>query len=264
MRSPSTDASCARPAPAGTARRSTRRAMPSSSRSRPLRRRCRRPVPSRRPSAGPIRLRIGLHTGTPLLTDEGYVGRTCIAPRASPPGHGGQVLVSSSTAHSSTATASSISASTGSRTSPPERVYQLETAGPAPPGLYRTNLPVPATSFLGRRKELDEVAEILRPGDVGLVTLTGPEGRERLAWRCMQLPRRRVLPRRGLVGTPRSATGRATTRLVARTATPGRGAARSSSRRSPRRAADRHARAPAARQRRASPSRGRRRDRATS
>jgi class 3 adenylate cyclase len=48
---------------------------------------------------GPIRVRIGVYTGTPLLTDEGYVGADVHrAARIAAAGHGGQVLVSSSTA----------------------------------------------------------------------------------------------------------------------------------------------------------------------
>src|SRR6187551_2957866 len=48
---------------------------------------------------GPIAVRVGLHTGTPLLTDEGYVGGDVHrAARIAACGHGGQVLVSSSTA----------------------------------------------------------------------------------------------------------------------------------------------------------------------
>src|SRR6185369_15195368 len=48
--------------------------------------------------AGPLRVRIGLHTGQPMLTASGYVGldvhraaRLCAA------GYGGQVLLSQST-----------------------------------------------------------------------------------------------------------------------------------------------------------------------
>jgi predicted ATPase len=42
--------------------------------------------------------------------------------------------------------------------------------------LYRTNLPVPATPFLGRQPELAEVVELLGRADVRLLTLTGPGG----------------------------------------------------------------------------------------
>jgi len=48
---------------------------------------------------GSIRVRIGLHTGTPLLTDEGYIGPDVHrAARIAAAGHGGQVLVSATTA----------------------------------------------------------------------------------------------------------------------------------------------------------------------
>lgn len=44
-------------------------------------------------------MRIGLHTGTPLVTDEGYVGQDVHrAARIAAAGYGGQVLVSASTA----------------------------------------------------------------------------------------------------------------------------------------------------------------------
>ena len=47
---------------------------------------------------GPIHVRMGLHTGTPLLTDEGYVGSDVHrAARIGAAGHGGQVLVSAAT-----------------------------------------------------------------------------------------------------------------------------------------------------------------------
>ena len=50
--------------------------------------------------------------------------------------------------------------------------------GEFPPlkSLYRSNLPVPATAFLGRERELAEVVELLGRDDVRLLTLTGPGG----------------------------------------------------------------------------------------
>src|SRR5947207_10972095 len=49
--------------------------------------------------AGPIRVRMGIHTGTPHITGEGYVGSDVHrAARIAAAGHGGQILVSSSTA----------------------------------------------------------------------------------------------------------------------------------------------------------------------
>ena len=56
-----------------------------------------------------------------------------------------------------------------------ERIYQLGGGEfPALKSLYRTNLPVPATAFLGRDAELFEVVTLLE--DARLLTLTGPGG----------------------------------------------------------------------------------------
>ena len=50
-------------------------------------------------AAGQVSVRVGVHTGTPLLTGEGYVGGDVHrAARIAAAGHGGQVLVSASTA----------------------------------------------------------------------------------------------------------------------------------------------------------------------
>ena len=63
--------------------------------------------------------------------------------------------------------------------SAPERIYQLGDGDfPALKSLYRTNLPVPATPFLGREAELAEVVELLTEDGSRLLTLTGP-GRHR-------------------------------------------------------------------------------------
>jgi class 3 adenylate cyclase len=45
-----------------------------------------------------VRIRIGLHTGTPERTPEGYVGMDVhVAARVAATGHGGQVVISNST-----------------------------------------------------------------------------------------------------------------------------------------------------------------------
>jgi class 3 adenylate cyclase len=68
-------------------------------------------------SEGPIRVRVGLHTGTPLVAEDNYVGIDVHrAARIAAAGHGGQVLVSSTTAALSGSEASSTWASTASRT----------------------------------------------------------------------------------------------------------------------------------------------------
>src|SRR5437867_2230314 len=49
-------------------------------------------------AGGPVKVRVGLHTGEPLVTDEGYVGIDVHrAARIAAAGHGGQILVSQST-----------------------------------------------------------------------------------------------------------------------------------------------------------------------
>ena len=105
-------------------------------------------------------MRVGIHTGTPLVTDEGYVGTDVHrAARIGAAGHGGQVLVSASTAALAGPDGLRDLGEHRSRTCPlPERVYQLGTGEFSPlKSLYRTNLPVPATPFLGRQSELAEV-----------------------------------------------------------------------------------------------------------
>ncbi|MCE3286807.1 MAG: hypothetical protein K0S64_413 [Gaiellaceae bacterium] len=61
--------------------------------------------------------------------------------------------------------------------SAPERVFQLgDREFPTLKSLYRTNLPVPATPFLGREQELAELLSLLSSEDTRLLTLTGPGG----------------------------------------------------------------------------------------
>ena len=123
-------------------------------------------------------VRIGLHTGTPLVTDEGYVGGDVHrAARIAAAGHGGQVLVSSSTAQLVELELTDLGEHRLKDLSAPERIYQVgEGAFPALKSLYRTNLPIPATAFLGREQELAEVLALLSGEDTRLLTLTGPGG----------------------------------------------------------------------------------------
>ena len=127
---------------------------------------------------GLIRVRIGLHTGTPLVTDEGYIGGDVHrAARIAAAGHGGQVLVSSSTAQLVELELRDLGEHRFKDLSAPERIYQLgDEDFPALKSLYRTNLPVPATPFLGRESELREVVDLLTQDDLRLLTLTGPGG----------------------------------------------------------------------------------------
>jgi class 3 adenylate cyclase len=140
-------------------------------------------------ASGPIQVRVGLHAGTPLLAEEGYVGGDVHrAARIAAAGHGGQVLVSSSTAQLVELELRDLGEHRLKDLSAPERIYQLgEGEFPALKSLYRTNLPVPATAFLGREAELAEVVDLLE--DARLLTLTGPggTGKTRLALQAASL-----------------------------------------------------------------------------
>ena len=131
---------------------------------------------------GPISIRVGIHTGEPILTADGYVGidvhraaRICAA------AHGGQVVISA-------ATRSAMQDGTGGEQlvdlglhrlkdlAAPERLYQVGD-GKFPPlhSLNATNLPVEPNELIGRDTEVAEVVELARDG-LRLVTLTGPGG----------------------------------------------------------------------------------------
>ena len=131
-------------------------------------------------------VRMGLHTGTPLLTEEGYVGADVHrAARIAAAGHGRQVLVSAATAALvDSADLRDLGEHRLKDLSAPERIFQLGDGDFSPlKTLYRTNLPIPATPFLGREHELADVQALLARDDARLLTLTGAggSGKTRLA-----------------------------------------------------------------------------------
>ena len=130
-------------------------------------------------AGGPIRVRMGIHSGTPRLIDEGYVGVDVHrAARIAACGHGGQILVSSAAAGLVDGHAlRDLGEHRLKDLSAPERIYQLGSDEFAPlRSLYRTNLPVPGTTFLGRADDLEQLAALLRADKPRLLTLTGPGG----------------------------------------------------------------------------------------
>jgi predicted ATPase/class 3 adenylate cyclase len=135
-------------------------------------------------SSGPVRVRVGLHTGTPLLSDEGYVGVDVHrAARIAAAGHGGQVLVSQSTASLVGGDLRDLGEHRFKDLLAAERVYQLGRQDfPPLRSLARANLPVASWPLLGRERELAEIRSLVA-GGVRLVTLTGPggSGKTRLA-----------------------------------------------------------------------------------
>jgi class 3 adenylate cyclase len=130
-------------------------------------------------ASGPIRVRMGVHTGTPYLADEGYVGVDVHrAARIAAVAHGGQVVCSDATkALVGAGDLSELGEHRLKDLLAAERLWQLgREEFPPLKSLNRARLPVPATPFLGREREVREVVELLQRKDVGLVTLTGPGG----------------------------------------------------------------------------------------
>ena len=110
---------------------------------------------------GPVRVRMGVHTGEPLVTDEGYVGVDVHrAARVMSAGHGGQVVVSEATAQllDSRDGLLDLGEHRLKDLLAAERLYQLgDSAFPPLKTLYRTNLPIVVTPLVGRELELEEV-----------------------------------------------------------------------------------------------------------
>src|SRR6478672_10581424 len=105
--------------------------------------------------SGPIRVRMGIHTGEPLQTDEGYVGLDVHrGARIAAAGHGGQVLLSQATRALVEAEVRDLGPHRLKDLSAPERIYQLVIDGlprEFPPlkslEAGSTSLPAPRTSF---------------------------------------------------------------------------------------------------------------------
>ena len=120
---------------------------------------------------GPIRIRVGIHTGEPALDPPKYVGMDIHrAARIMAAAHGGQVVVSSTTVALLEPESFSLKHLGEHRLkdlSEPAPLHQLQIDGlpsefPALKTLHRSNLPVPATTFIGRDGEVRVVTAILR------------------------------------------------------------------------------------------------------
>ncbi|MBD0349254.1 MAG: tetratricopeptide repeat protein [Thermoleophilia bacterium] len=133
----------------------------------------------------PVRVRIGIHTGEARRTDEGYVGMDVHkGARIAAAGHGGQIVLSHA-ARERLAEVSARDLGEHRLKDVTEPVWLFQVGSDTFPPLKtisNTNLPRPASSFVGREREADDVTALIGAG-ARLVTLTGPggSGKTRLA-----------------------------------------------------------------------------------
>ena len=132
---------------------------------------------------GAIRVRMGVHTGTPHVTEEGYVGPDVHkGARIAAAGHGGQVLLSRPTRELVEVDAVDLGEHRLKDFAEPIQIFQLgKERYPPLKTISNTNLPRPASSFIGREREVGEVVSLVQ--ETRIVTLTGPggSGKTRLA-----------------------------------------------------------------------------------
>ncbi|NJN52564.1 MAG: adenylate/guanylate cyclase domain-containing protein [Gammaproteobacteria bacterium] len=138
-----------------------------------------------------IKVRMGLHTGEPTRTDEGYVGIAVnTAARIASAGHGGQILLSAATAalvrdalEADGVTQRDLGVHRLKDLEGTHQILQPVVPGlsadfPAPRSLltHPNNLPTPTTEFVGRGRQVAAVRDLMLTQGVRLVTVTGPGG----------------------------------------------------------------------------------------
>jgi predicted ATPase/class 3 adenylate cyclase len=142
------------------------------------------------PQGTELRVRMGVHTGEPTKTKEGYVGRDVhLGARICAAAWGGQVLVSSATAALLPQDIAGISlVSLGEHhlkdIEHPTDLHQLTAPGlrkdfPPPRAVssaHPSNLPSRLPPLIGRDHDLAQLSELLTGDDVFVVTLVGPGG----------------------------------------------------------------------------------------
>jgi len=131
-----------------------------------------------------LRVRMGLHTGTALVRSNDYVGHEVhTAKRVSDTGHGGQIVVSQTTADllSSEGRLVDLGLHQLKDLGEPQHLFQVVADGlPSefPPlrslGSFRNNLPAQRSVLIGRDAEIATVSKLL--DEHRLVTLTGIGG----------------------------------------------------------------------------------------
>lgn len=141
------------------------------------------------PQGERVRVRMGIHTGSPAVHEGGYVGMDVHrAARIAGAAHGGQVVLSNATAHLVTGglplgvALHDLGTHRLKDLPSPERLFQLRLPGlqaefaPLKSLGAASSLPAPPTPLVGRDEYLSEIADLVGSRSVRLVTLTGPGG----------------------------------------------------------------------------------------
>src|SRR5437773_1361443 len=126
---------------------------------------------------GPVRIRVGVHTGEPLLDPPKYVGPDVHKAARIMTAHGGQVLLSGATRDLVAEDVLDLGRHRLKDFAEPVSLCQLG-SDRFPPlrTISNTNLPVPLSSFVGREEEVTQVVSLIRDEAARLVTLAGPGG----------------------------------------------------------------------------------------
>ena len=129
-------------------------------------------------AAGLIRVRIGIHTGEPTRADEGYVGIDVNrAARIAAAGHGGQILLSQSTRQLIDGVELLDLGEHRLKDVGTLRLFQVgHDEFPSPKSLGKTDIPLPPTPLVGRKREVAELVRLLGTERTALVTIVGPGG----------------------------------------------------------------------------------------
>jgi predicted ATPase len=132
---------------------------------------------------GPLRVRMGVHSGEVLLVGGDYFGMAVHkAARISAAAHGGQVVVSAQTRALVDVALRDLGEHRLKDLGAPERLFQLgEATFPPLRTLRHVHLPVQATPMVGRERELTELLELADSHRLLTLTGTGGTGKTRLA-----------------------------------------------------------------------------------
>jgi predicted ATPase/class 3 adenylate cyclase/Tfp pilus assembly protein PilF len=140
------------------------------------------------PEGAELRVRMGIHTGEPTVTQEGYVGSDVhLGARICAVAWGEQILVSDASARLVAQLPDASLRDLGKHSlkdiDDPVRLHQVVAPGlrhdfppPRTASSHPTNLPPTLPPLVGRAEDLTELVSLLAAADSRVVTLTGPGG----------------------------------------------------------------------------------------